>query len=241
MGFEQHGVFEFHNVSAFLDGFFHEDEDLGHGEESDHRAGDIDAVVKLINAEHVSLRSFHRVHADGGEDETEGAAHEAFDHGAGRDTGDDGEAEEGKPEIFRTTELHRKLCEERCKEVEGNAGEQAAEERSGAGGTERFAGASLLGEFIAIECRRSRSRSARGVDQDGADGAAEDGAAVNAAEHDEACFCLHPEGERQEERDAHRRRKPWHTANNDADGDADHHHEKIHGVQGISEALGHQC
>ena len=241
MGFEQHGVFEFHNASAFLDGFFHEDKDLGHGEKSDHRAGDIDTVVKLINTKHVARGPFHRVHADGGEDEPEGAAHETLDHGAGGDAGDDGESEEGEPEIFRTAEFHRKLCKERCEEVEGNAGKKPPEEGSGAGGAERFARASLFGELIAVECGRSRSRSARGVDQDGADGAAEDGAAVNAAEHDEARFCLHPEGERQEKRDAHRRREPWHTADNDADGDADHHHEKIHRVQSITEALGHQC
>ncbi len=174
MGFEQHGVFEFHNASAFLDGFFHEDKDLGHGEKSDHRAGDIDAVVKLINTKHVARGPFHRVHADGGEDEPEGTAHEALDHGAGGDAGDDGESEEGEPEIFRTAEFHRKLCKERCEGVEGNAGEKPAEEGSGAGGAERFARASLFGELIAVECGRSRSRSARGVDQDGADGAAED-------------------------------------------------------------------
>lgn len=155
MGFEQYGVFEFHDAAALFDGFFHEDEDLGHGEEADHRAGDVDAVVEFVDAEHIALRSFHRIHADGGEDEAEGAAHEALDHGAGGDAGDDGESEEGEPEIFRTAEFHRKLCKERCEEVEGNAGEKPAEERSGAGGAERFARASLLGELIAIECGRS--------------------------------------------------------------------------------------
>lgn len=225
MEFQHDGVVEFNDASSFLNRFFCENEDLGKGKETDEGTGDVDAVVQFVDAEHEPFRAFHGIHADGGKNEAEGAAHKPFHHGARGDARNDGEPEEGKPEIFRASEFHGQFGKHGGKEVKGNTGKESAEEGSDACRAECLAGFSLFGEFIPVERRCRGSGCAGGMDQDGGNRTAEDGAAVNAAEHDQSRFGSHAEGKRQKKRYAHGGGKARHTADNDSDGDADDHHD----------------
>lgn len=219
------GVMKFDDTSPFFNRFFRKNEDLGKRKEADEGTGDINAVVQFVYAEHKPFRAFHGIHADGGKDEAEGAAHEPFYHGARGNTCNDGESEEGKPEIFGASEFHGQFGKHRGKEIKRNTGKETAEERSDARRAERLAGFTLFGEFIPVERRCCRSGRAGGMDQDGGNRTAEDGAAVNSAEHDQPRFGSHAEGKRQKERYAHGGGKARHTADNDSDGDADNHHD----------------
>ena len=224
MEFQHDGVVEFNDASSFLNRFFCENEDLGKGKETDEGTGDVDTVVQFVYAEHEPFRAFHGIHADGGKNEAEGAAHKPFHHGARGDARNDGEPEEGKPEIFGASEFHGQFGKHGGKEVKGNTGKESAEKGSDACRAECLAGFSLFGKFIPVERRCCGSGRAGGMDQDGGNRAAEDGAAVNAAEHDQPRFGSHAEGKRQKERYAHGGGKARHTADNDSDGDADNHH-----------------
>ena len=238
--FQQDGILEVYDISSFLDGLFHEDEDLGQRKQADEGAGDVDSVVQLINAEHEPFGSFHRVHADGGQNQAESAGHEALHHGTGGYAGDDGQAEKGEPEIFRAAEFHGQLCQKGSKEVQGNTGKQTAEEGGDARCPQGFSGFSLFGQLIPVQSGRCRSRSTRGMNENGGNGTAENSAAVNAAEHDQPCFRVHPEGEGKQKGNAHGSGKTGHASDDDADRDADDHHEQVHGLQGVAEARSHQ-
>ncbi len=225
MEFQHDGVVKFDDASSFLNRFFCENEDLGKGKETDEGTGDVDTVVQFVDAEHEPFRAFHGIHADGGKDKAEGTAHKPFHHGARGNARNDGESEEGKPEIFGASEFHGQFGKHGGKEVKGNTGKESAEEGSDACCAECLAGFSLFGKFIPVERRCRGSGRAGGMDQDGGNRTAEDGAAVNSAEHDQPRFGSHAEGKRQKERYAHGGGKARHTADNDSDGDADNHHD----------------
>ena len=233
-------VLEVRGVGALDDLLFREDQHLRHGKEADEGAGRVDPVVERALAEHEARHAFHGVHADGGQEQAQNAGHEPLEDGPRGHPRDDGQPEEGKPKVFRALELHGELGEDRREEVERQAAQEAAAEGGEAGHRQRLGRLPAQGQLVAFDGRRRGSRGAGGMDEDGADGAAENGPAVDAAEHDEPRGGVHAEGDGQKQRHAHGGGK----AGEAADGHAHHrgreHGEEIDGAKGVDEAHSHE-
>ena len=86
-------------LGALLDLLLGEDEHLRHREQTDQRAGDVDALGEEGLTEHEALGAVNGVEADGGNKQTKRTGHESLDHGLARNTGDDGKTEDAKPEF----------------------------------------------------------------------------------------------------------------------------------------------
>ena len=156
-------------LGALLDLLLGEDKHLRHREQTDQRAGDVDALGEEGLTEHEALGAVDGIKADGGDKQTERTGHESLDHGLARNAGDDGKAKNAEPELFCRHELQRELSQQRGEEVERNAAEQAAPEGRPAGRRQRFTGFALQGHLVALDSRCGRSRGAGGVDEYGGD------------------------------------------------------------------------
>ena len=226
-------------LGALLYSFLGEDEHLRHREQTDERAGDVDALGEEGLTEHEALGAVDGIKADGGDKQTERTGHESLDHGLARNAGDDGKTEDAEPELLRRHELQRELSQQRGEEVKRNAAEQAAPEGRPAGRRQRFTGFALQGHLVALDSRCGGSRGTWGVDEYGGDGAAKDSAAVDSAEDDKPGISRHGECERQHQRNAHRGREAGQTADDDTEGHAADHGKKIYPSEGADEALTH--
>ena len=154
-------------LGALLDLFLGEDEHLRHREETDQRAGDVDALGEEGLTEHEALGAVNGVEADGGNKQTKRTGHESLDHGLARNAGDDGKTEDTEPELLRRHEFQRELSQQRGEEVERNAAEQAAPEGRPASHRKSLTGFALQGHLVALDSRCGRGRGTGGVDEYG--------------------------------------------------------------------------
>ena len=214
-------------LCPLLDLLLRQNQHLRHREQTDQGAGGVDALIQRGLSEHEPLSALHGVHADGGQQQAQRTGDQALQQGLGRHARDNGQAEDRKPEIFRRSEFHGQLRQQRSEKVQRDAGEQAAAEGGEAGHGQRLARLPLQGELVALNGGGGRGGGARRVDQNGGDGAAEDRTAVDSAQHDQSRFRGHGKGHGQQQRNAHGGGQAGQTADDDADGGAAGHKQQI--------------
>ena len=227
-------------LCPLLDFLLRQNQHLRHGEQTDQGAGGVDALIQRGLSEHEPLSALHGVHADGGQQQAQRTGDQALQQGLGRHARDNGQAEDRKPEIFRRSEFHGQLRQQRSEKVQRDAGEQTAAEGGEAGHGQRLARLPLQGELVALNGGGGRGGGARRVDQNGGDGAAEDRAAVDGAQHDQSRFRGHGKCHGQQQRNAHGGGQAWQTADDDADGGAAGHKQQIAEGHRVYEAVSHQ-
>ena len=98
---QHHLVIKFCGSGPLFNLLLRQDQRLTHGEQSDESAGGVDPLIEGGLAEHEALHALHGVHTDGGEQQAQRAGDQALYHGLGADAGDDGQTEDGQPEILR--------------------------------------------------------------------------------------------------------------------------------------------
>ena len=137
-------------------------------------------------------------------------------------------AEHGDPEELEALKRQGELAQDRREEREAQDAEQRAEPGARGGDAHGAAGKPLARQRIAVERGGGGGRRARDVEQDGAAAAAVDGADVDADEHHDRFVVRHGEGERGQQRDAHRGGEAGQRADDDAEeGRPDHIEERV--------------
>ena len=191
---------------------------LGQGEDTNQDRNEADAAHQIVCAEGETDGAAHGVDADGRQEESGQAAHDAFDDVAAGHARNDGKAEHGQGEIFRLGELQGDFCQKGRHDDEACRAEDSAE-RAGHGRNAQSPPwlVKLRGHGIAVEGRGHAGRCARRLQQDGADAAAVNGAAVNAEQHKDAGDALEGEGQGQQQGQAHVDAQARHGAEQDAD------------------------
>ena len=99
-------------------GVFHHLDHLGHGKKADEGRDDGDAGRQGFVEDEPPFPG-HVAFADTGQQQAQCAAEKALEHGTGRKTGDDGDAEDRRPEQLGRTELHGEFGHGRRKEDQG--------------------------------------------------------------------------------------------------------------------------
>ena len=130
---ERELIFDLRGLGALHNLLFSQNEHLRHGEKADQGAGDVHTVIKRAHTKHIAFNAFHRIHADRGNQKTQNTRHQALQNRAARDTGDNGEAENREPEVFRALKLHGEFSQKGREEVKRDAAQKAAAEGCEAG------------------------------------------------------------------------------------------------------------
>ena len=220
------GIFIKHRVLTLgnvLDG----EHDLAEGEQTDHRGNELNAGLKLENAEAVTGRRGLNVQTDAADHQTQAAGEQTLHHVVAGQRTNDGQAEHADEEVLKAGELQRDLRKRRSDEQKCNSGDRTTDHGSHGGNTDGLEALALLGQSEAVRCR-SRGRGCTGrVEQAGGNRTAVDRGGVYRSQQGNTGLAAHTKGNGDQQSDRHgcrqaRHRTDEHTAERTSNQRNDH-------------------
>ena len=211
--------------------------ELGNAEQAERQRDQFDAVIEFGHAEGVALRAGLEIGADRAEKQAEHRHGYALDRRAARQRRSRQQAEQHERADFGRTELQRRPHQQRRQEDHLGDAPGRADERGDHREAERDAAAALLGHREAVEAGHRVRRVTWQIEQDRADRAAVLRAIHDAGQHQDGADRLHPEGERQQDRDSGERTHARQHADHVADQHADEAPPQIMRLQRDAEAV----
>ena len=201
--------------------------ELGDAEHAERQRDDFDAVEQFGDAEGEAGLSGLDVGSDDADQQAEHRHRDALERRSLRQRRAREQAHQHQRANFGRAEFERHLDQERRQENHFGDAERCADEGGDDGDAERGAALALLGQRKSVQTGHGVRRMARQIEQDRADRSAILGAVIDAGEHQDRRHRLHPEGQRQQNRN---RRDRSHSRQH-ADQVADQHAEEaIHQV-----------
>ena len=207
---------------------------LGEGEQADQQRDEADAAHQVHRSEGKAVHAAHAVDADGGQQQADDAADDALDDGFARQACHNADAEHSQRKVFLCAELQGYLSQQGGEDAQADGAEQTAEQRGQGGDAQGTAGLTqLVGHGIAIQSRGSGGGGARGVQQNGGNGAAVNAAAEHTQQHVHAAHAGKAQGKGKKDREAHDCRQARQSADDDTRERADKHGQQIHGQKDV--------
>ena len=216
---------------------------LADGEQPDEERDQRNAVPQVLAAHGVADEAGGLVEAHQRQQDADPAGDEPVQERALAHRGGGDQPEHHQPEDLRMAEGDHQRAHDLDQERQDHEPEQRSQQARSGRQPQRPRRLAALGHGVAVEAGGGVHRGARGVEQDGADGAAEGAGAHDAREQVDRGDGVPGEGERQQHRHGEDAAEPRHRAEDQADDAAEEQRQKDvrlgDGGQGGAESLKH--